>query len=187
MFISYNVLVLCLVLLTRQVLGWEYCQNENKIVCPDYSTCCKNGCIPTRHAKDPDNSGQCCNDYDGSATTGCGYGFVCDVRKNKNNSKEEPYCHLDRSNPPGDLFHDQPRYQLCRISNDSTGMHGFPIPNATDFKLAYYSSHGPIVINHGEVNKKNRYLLNVKKVLIMIHGSGRNADDYFWCQTNSTQ
>ncbi|KAL3939075.1 MAG: hypothetical protein SGBAC_006141, partial [Bacillariaceae sp.] len=106
-------------------------------------------------------------------------------------TEEQPYCKIDEQNPPADLFHDQPRYEMCRIPDPSmTVMHGFPIVvlqmeqsnsplrtqlSSDTFQLAYYSSHGNLLqpINENPNGK------NIKKALIMIHGSGRNAEDYF--------
>ena len=162
--------ILWMSLATRITRAWKNCSSGGG-VCPSFATCCETGeagvsaCITSRHAKDPDSSGTCCD-----SKTGCGYGFYCDLRGDHN---DEPYCRLDRTNPPEDIFHDQPRYQLCTIpSAEMQTLYGFPISNTSSPQLAYHSNMGPIT-------KSNTKHLNVQKVLIIIHGSGRNADDYF--------
>jgi pimeloyl-ACP methyl ester carboxylesterase len=62
---------------------------------------------------------------------------------------------------------------MCQIPDESMKvLHGFPMMPFQD-QFAYYSNMGPITAKHSDQLKK------VEKVLIMIHGSSRNAEDYF--------
>ncbi|CAJ1967342.1 unnamed protein product [Cylindrotheca closterium] len=194
-----SLLISLLLWTTPTTQAWKQCQGGG--ICPEFATCCPSSvpgsppaCISTRHGKDPLNAtGQCCDE-----TTACPYGFACAVRTSDDeivSLQEQPYCKIDKQNPPTDLFHDQPRYEMCRIPDPSMIiMHGFPIvphaqeqPNQHDhqnelrghhhplksdtyFQLAYYSSHGDLFQFDGD---------KIQKVLIMIHGSGRTAEDYF--------
>jgi pimeloyl-ACP methyl ester carboxylesterase len=66
-----------------------------------------------------------------------------------------------------------PRYSLCHPTpNTLTRVHGFPI--VENAKLAYYSSHGNIM---------QESLDHIQMALIIIHGAGRNADDYYCSAT----
>lgn len=165
-FAPYSILLLLLLMGLLRVNAWKDCPGGG--VCPDYATCCESNtpgipsCIPTRHGKDPENSGSCCD-----ATTGCPYGFSCATKHDN-----DDYCQMDTEHPPQDLFHDQPRYEMCQIKSiHMTKLHGFPIrsPNSHP-QLAYYSNMGDITKLDGK---------QIQKVLIMIHGSGRTAEDYF--------
>lgn len=193
--------------------------------CPSATPGTPPACISARHGKDPvDATGVCCDE-----TTGCPYGFSCGVRTSQTTSADESednpwikdyqlkgasdtllrtktneqdhhlYCKIDTEHPPKDLFHDQPRYQMCRIPDPSmTILHGFPISSANRkpsyldnvHKLAYYSSHGDLLHSNihdheDEAEGKDSSSAtqtstkNIEKVLIMIHGSGRTAEDYF--------
>lgn len=152
------------------VHSWIDCEAEQGGgFCPDQATCCPTGtsglsaCIPTRPEKDPASSGECCD-----ATSGCGFGFQCAL-----DSDNKPFCKLDTVSPPEELSNDMPTYELCQIPSKSMRtLYGFPVlPHKQ--QLAYYSSMGPITVSNSDRLKK------IEKVVVMIHGSGRNAEDYF--------
>jgi pimeloyl-ACP methyl ester carboxylesterase len=191
------VLFVCMAMIQSKTLvhAWKDCQGGG--VCPDYATCCPSdtpgipACISTRHGKDPDDAGECCDNK-----TGCPYGFSCATAAiNSSNTintintinhhhhyhdhhhhDQQLYCKINTEDPPQDLFHDQPRYDMCRIpSHEMTNLYGFPIPSlpASSPQLAYFSNMGDI----SQMTPNN--ISNIQKVLIMIHGSGRTAEDYF--------
>eukprot|EP00980_Cylindrotheca_fusiformis_P000563 scaffold146_cov107-Cylindrotheca_fusiformis.AAC.2 len=176
-------------------------------VCPKYATCCPSPhndnegrgrssamCIPTRHGKDPDDQGTCCD-----ATTACPYGFSCAAAVGQNSTYHSLYCKIDQDNPPQDLYHDQPRYQMCQIPfRNMTTLYGLPMippggnsnnrssssnPNndSSNPQLAYYSNMGDItnLLTSKNNNNNNNQTSVVRHALIMIHGSGRTAEDYF--------
>lgn len=134
-------------------------------ICPDGNTCCPlkhidgSACIPndmgSYHAT-------CCSD----GLTGCAVNYTCEANQK---------CHATEglTDP---LVQVMPRYTLCRPTNIETltTVHGFPIIN--EAKLAYYSSHGNILqLQQGSDG--------IKMALIVIHGAGRNADDYYCSAT----
>jgi pimeloyl-ACP methyl ester carboxylesterase len=84
-----------------------------------------------------------------------------------------PYCKL-AENHPKDLYNDTSRYELCSVPTQMQDIVGFPMMGEDEesFQLAYYS-------NMGDITALSDAHLAVQKVLIMIHGSARNADDYF--------
>jgi pimeloyl-ACP methyl ester carboxylesterase len=173
------------------VAAWKQCpESQGGGICPDMATCCPtdtpgiSGCISSK-SQDPDGMGQCCDLHHG-----CSYGYSCTV----NTTTLKPICLLDIPDPPDYLnAPETPQYELCRLvplpissfaDNTSTqqqqqsrlqdiqALHGFPIGG---YKLAYYSNIGSL---HSLVHDESSLVSRIKKVLIMIHGSERNADDY---------
>ncbi len=148
-------------------LAWKQCKKEDGGGrCPEGNTCCPtvhtgiSSCIPSK-TQDPDNAlGQCCD-----ATTGCGYGYRCAT-----DPQDRPFCQL-QPNPPEYLTNDTSRYELCIVPNEMQTLIGFPMGNGT-FVAPYYS-------NMGDITHASTYHLLVEKVIILVHGSERNADDYF--------
>lgn len=71
-----------------------------------------------------------------------------------------------------------PRYHLCHVPQELQALQSFPIrfpageSKSATFHLAYYSNMQAITV------PTNQHF-QVETVIIMIHGSGRNADDYF--------
>ncbi len=63
-------------------------------------------------------------------------------------------------------------------SESLTRVHGFPIMN--DTKLAYYSSHGNILLDSAHKSQ-------IQMALVIIHGAGRNADDYYCSATAAVE
>jgi hypothetical protein len=218
----------------NDVNAWKQCSlDRGGGICPDGNTCCNSStftsvlgtgtdvittsssCIPNR-SKDPEDSGQCCNDtYDDYAyydnpgktilATGCSYGYKCDTAMINTEVYVQPICKLiDPIHPPKYLNAPiTPRYQLCSVSslllnNDNDDallkLHGFPIASIIDdddtdadadaeinvYNATYYSNMGTIIpipttsTSRSISNKFN----SVKTILIVIHGSGRNADEY---------
>lgn len=135
-------------------------------VCPDGNTCCAlkgggSGCIASDMGA---YNATCCTD----GLSGCAVNYTCEV-----NMK----CHATKglTDP---LVQVMPRYNLCHPNSTALmTVHGFPVVD--DAKLAYYSSHGNIL------RQRNRH--DVEMALIIIHGAGRNADDYFCSATAAVQ
>lgn len=149
------------------IVAWKQCLNEDGGgSCPERNTCCPtehhgiSACIPAK-SHDPDNAlGQCCD-----GETGCGYGYRCAF-----DSNGRPYCQLE-SNPPGYLTNDTARYELCTVPREMQTFLAFPMGDGT-LRVPYYS-------NMGDITSASTAHLHVEKVVIMVHGSERNADDYF--------
>lgn len=133
-------------------------------ICPNQNTCCAmandidpdkapiSGCIPN----DMGRNATCCLD----GRTGCPLNYEC--------VEEEHWCRA--INPTKDpLVSQLPRYRLCSAPQVAF-VHGFAIEPNFPEKLIYYSSHGDI---------ENVSPGDVRSAVIGIHGSGRNADDYF--------
>jgi len=148
-----KLLLLCLCLV--QVASRVVCPDGT--LCPEGNTCCSDG-TTTQCLTGKQSDGVCCGDG-----TGCGADRVCSYDEN-----EGKYCapQLD------DGYHDHlPRYNLCSLSQEALsqvyGLSFFDdMPQA-----AYLSTHGPL-------NPSNMALKDVDQVLVMVHGSGRNAEDY---------
>lgn len=130
-------------------------------------------------------------DYHGNGTatttTGCGSGFECayldDVEGSSSRRDSYYFCNKTSSGDP--TFPDQlPRYKLCSLPKEAfTQLHGLPVTfhNATDPQLAYLSTMGAL----DSANPTDlQHHLRVHTIVIMIHGSGRNVDDYL-CTTNA--
>ena len=159
------------------IYAWKQCSTgEGGGVCPDFATCCPTGtagvssCIPKRK-HDPEDQGQCCNQ-----STGCGYGYACAVTS----ASKEPYCQLQLYAPPT-LTHDVPRYMLLSVTDPLMlqQIYGFPMDN---FQLAYYSNMESLITNNPQVLKRHA---KVNIVLIIVHGSAFNADDYLLAAQSS--
>lgn len=148
-------------------------------ICPLENTCCRLqnndssgcGCIPSDLGAD---RGTCCQ----GGLTGCGVGYVCASATATNSSQLECVASPVISDP---LVQVLPRYHLCQAGPYSNFqvIHRFNITtNATNSQqLLYYSSHGSLedIINRSDISGKE----TIQKVLIVIHGANRNADDYF--------
>jgi pimeloyl-ACP methyl ester carboxylesterase len=68
-----------------------------------------------------------------------------------------------------------PRYQLCHLSAYSDFQHDWRFSSPSKFPTAemlFYSSHG-------DLHNLTSAASDIRKVIIVIHGQGRNADDYF--------
>ena len=149
-------------LLRFLVLAVQQCSLEKGGgFCPEGNTCCLlegggSGCIPNDMG---DYNATCCSD----GLTGCAVNYTCGANQQ---------CHATEGlRDP--LVQVMPRYTLCHpTSNALKNVHGFPI--AEDAKLAYYSSHGNILLES---------LDHIQIALVIIHGAGRNADDYLCSAT----
>jgi pimeloyl-ACP methyl ester carboxylesterase len=125
-------------------------------VCPIGNTCCllhdfTSGCVPNDLGS---HNATCCRD---NGRTACAVGYDCIAGA----------CHA------GPSVHDPlvqvlPRYRLCHVAaNELRHVHAFPVRSSDhkDYHLAYYSSDGG-------TNAPSR-------AVVVVHGAGRNADDYF--------
>ena len=165
-------------------LAYQNCSTETGGgICPDGNTCClmqdgKSGCIPSDLGK---YRASCCSDdddddddHEGIASTGCGAGYICrteeydclEINATSTTTKFDPIVKV------------LPRYRLCRSSNIQQEW-GFQLDEEST--LAYYSSHGPIE-NIMDVESQI-----VDMVVVVIHGAGRNADDYFCSMSAATE
>ena len=178
--------------------GWKQCPSEEGGgICPLGNTCCPtetpgiSACISGRE-KDPEGArGQCC-DLEG--TTGCAYGYDCALRIGGNNNgtstiEQQPVCKLRESHPEYLNAKETPRYELCRLpssslSSETLRLQRFPIGG---FNAVYYSSMGSILHTTDDDDNERHSIDNdnnmqkfssIETVLVIVHGSGRNADDY---------
>jgi hypothetical protein len=167
------------------VVAWQQCSEDSGGgVCPNGDTCCPtgipgvSGCISSRERDPPGARGQCCDFF-----TGCSYGYTCDFEENAINNNQTMSTPICRRNEPHFDWLNAPktrRYETCRLSPDIASyaqrLNGFPVnPNDNaQYNLGYYSSLGSITEH---VDSENRFE-SVETILIIIHGSGRTADDY---------
>lgn len=98
--------------------------------------------------------------------TGCGYGYICA----SNESDGRSYCQR-KDEAPEDLADKTSSYRLCTVPTEMQTFYGYPMGDGT-FQVAYYS-------NMGDIYVASDAHLAVETAFIMIHGSARNADDYF--------
>ena len=173
------------------VTAWKQCSPEDGGgICPDGNTCCPTGtpgrssCIPGR-ARDPDGAkGQCC---DAEGATGCPFGYECAVREH---TKPTQICKRKEPHTKDRNAKETPRYRLCRLplssspsSDDNYQLQNFPIDG---FNAVYYSNMGAISPKDtNAIADEMQKFSNIETVLVIVHGSGRNADDYL-CAGMST-
>jgi pimeloyl-ACP methyl ester carboxylesterase len=166
--IHVKVIALVICWFTGSSEAWKACSSEEGGgVCPDFNHCCPiskaagSSCIS--ESKDPHSgTGTCCGGGDGA--TGCGPDYSC--------SLDGLTCELTNSTTEGqpDTL---PSYQLCSLPNPSSlQLRALSIePGAP--QLAYYSTT--------DIKQDP----SIRIALIIIHGSGRNADDYLCCGISS--
>ena len=160
------------------VNGWESCSVEDGGgVCPNGNKCCSTGitgvssCI-AEPAHEFKGTATCCID-----NTGCGPGYECATSANKDGGIF--FCRLyappTRDPAPPVL----PRYKNCVLGNVNLQLHGLNV-DGTGPKFAYFSSLSSLD-DDSNISQFRR----VTHVFIDIHGSGRNAEDYFCSATAS--
>ena len=184
-FSKLGIVPLILLIHSLSVLCLTQCSTlEGGGVCPEKSTCCKiydpsgkigSGCIPhNNHVKEP---GQCCSD----SPSACVGGYKCDASFSIETGEVDFYCSRIED---GKLLR-QPRYQLIEAPAKSIKtMYGFPVhqkDNLEDFNsygnyVAYYSNKGPILTSSPDDATDSL----IRVVVVIVHGSGRNADDYLY-------
>jgi hypothetical protein len=143
--------------------------------------------------------GSCCTD-DAEGSTGCGDGFECARHSYTSHSHERPtrranqdydseydydsyYC--QKSDPEDDTLPDRvPRYKLCSLPDPVLKqVHGLSVTtNLNDPQLAYLSTMG--AIDSGDPQTLNRHA-KVQTLMVMVHGSSRNVDDYICCSNSA--
>jgi hypothetical protein len=162
-------------------------------------------CIPVVDVDHEEGSGQCCGLLD--RATGCKLGYECagpleinDDDQVGDNRGLQLYCKATIETLIDDPWAPEvlPRYELCRVDDQAiTQPYFFPIlvgashssswknsqsPEQEDddgqiepavYHLPYYSSMGDIA------EQSENAFESVEKVLIIVHGSLRDADDYF--------
>lgn len=173
----------------------------NRDLCPDGNTCCESCSMPhitciTSHKNE--SGGRCCMDVN-PGWTGCGPGYECaaasaaasDERSDRGRADDDDdrryYCVKTKDDPdsPSEL----PRYKLCSLPPEAyTRLHGLPVDDDNNVRtptpraeLAYLSTMGALDSpNPADLQRH----LRVETVVVMIHGSDRNVDDYL-CTTNA--
>ena len=156
-------------LFATSLLALERCpNNRGGGFCPSKNTCCQlvgsrqgktSGCLPSDLGA---YNATCCND----GLTGCGVGYICGPR---NTCIAKP----ENTDP---LVQTLPRYQLCQAPGLEF-IYGF---GKNHVKPAYYASMGNLetpTSHHG----------TVREIIFVVHGAGRNADDYFCTMFSATQ
>jgi pimeloyl-ACP methyl ester carboxylesterase len=155
---SVSWILSCFLFLVALTCSLDQCsEDRGGGFCPAGNTCClrydgMSGCIPNDLGS---NNATCCED----GRTGCAVGYHC--RSNETCVAGEGH------NDP--LVQILPRYKLG-TTDKLRQVHGLPVTK--DAKLPYYSSLGDISEGVRESGK-------VTRVIVVVHGAGRNADDYF--------
>jgi hypothetical protein len=170
--------------------------NTSSSNCPLFNTCCTifsqdgvsyTGCIP--HSQASPGPGECCQDHVQIRSkpflriygTGCATGSRCASSLDFNNT---PLYYCEDLNDGGRAMtrKRQPRYILTPSSSTIVGtVYGFPIDRNDSHVAAYYSNYGSIL------SLSNETMSTIRVVLVVIHGSGRNADDYMSVGMTMTQ
>lgn len=156
----------------------DFCQDDSTC-CPFYTTTgiLAYGCLPSNpHIKGP---GSCCIEETlTESATGCAGNFKCSLQN------QTKVCTFANKNANETIV--MPRYQLFPVDSKSIrNLYGFPIEyqeiyNERGAVAAYYSTKGPILTytlpeyKHGDI----------QAVVIVVHGSGRNADEYLYSMNN---
>ena len=86
----------------------------------------------------------------------------------------------------GNVIEEMPRYNIISVPSKAIGdFYGFPISAEQSDEgpvIAYYSNLGPILTSEQrEMDSK------IKVAIIVIHGSGRNADEYLYSIMTAAQ
>jgi hypothetical protein len=111
----------------------------------------------------------CCDE---EGLTGCGLGYAC----------QSTYTNGTAINSclflPTDTKHEPapqvlPRHKLCTVTTKQRQLHGLPIGSKTGSKLGYFSSMGSFEDEDTLLQHQS-----LTHIYIIVHGSGRNADDY---------
>eukprot|EP00977_Amphora_coffeiformis_P020577 scaffold8374_cov175-Amphora_coffeaeformis.AAC.16 len=162
-------------LFTTSLLALERCSDDTGGgFCPSQNTCCLltreadsrrrnhavSGCLPSDLGA---YNATCCDD----GLTGCGVGYTCGPG---NTCLAKP----ENTDP---LVQKLPRYQLCHAP-DVQFIYGFGPKNHV--KPAYYASMGDLE------TPSSRHAI-VRAITFVIHGAGRNADDYFCTMFSAAQ
>lgn len=186
-------LLVLVAVIIRPAVAWHACSPTNDSgaivgICPDGNKCCYDAssshfnCLPGSDA----TQGECCAKDDSNGTidrsTGCGQGFACA----RNLTANSTYSYCSRVDPNDDTLPDAvPRYLLCSVQPDRilTQVHGLPISSedgsATGSAVAaYLSTRGAIDSSDPETLADQA---GIETAWIVIHGSGRNVDDYVCC------
>lgn len=110
--------------------------------------------------------------------TGCGEGFLC--ARDPDDESLRGFC-IRRDARNEELPDRVPRYKLCALDKEVLqNVHGLAIgPHAP--RLAYLSTMGAIDAKDEPTLSRHA---KVETLLVMVHGSGRNADDYI-CSTHA--
>lgn len=182
-----HLLVLYCILIAswRAATAWVECESGG--ICPDGNTCCEKTATATVSTKKHHGSvcisgsvgdiGMCCND---EAVTGCHGGFTCANGTAKENLATSYYCErLDKTD--FSLPNRVPRYTLCLVPAPVLQtIHGFSVvdSNPNKPKLAYLSTMGAIDSTSPDILNLHA---RVQTVIIVVHGSSRNPNDYICC------
>lgn len=177
-------------------------------ICPDHSKCCEIpnklpslssssfGCLPDNpHIEGP---GTCCNDLTKYGTTACPGYYTCATTNststtNSSNSSSPFICILNDS--LANVMDIKPRYNLIPSPKEALGrIYGFPIQSNDKMGLgpvvAYYSNMGPILTSskrrRGGMTSMDSNV-NIEAAIVVVHGSGRNADEYLYSMMVASQ
>ena len=160
------------------VNGWESCSIEDGGgICPNGNKCCSTGfngissCI-AEPAHEFNGTAACCPD-----NTGCGPGYECATSSEEENGAFFCRLYAPPSDDPAPQF--LPRYKNCVVKPENLQLHGLKFAG-TDHTFAYFSSLGSLEDDSGIGRFRQ-----ITHVFIDIHGSGRNAEDYFCSATAS--
>jgi len=179
-------------LLPKTACAWRRCSNLSPDICPDGNTCCLIPSSQTYTCLSGKNEtlGHCCHD-DLGGRTGCGDGFQC-----ARNDEYDAMC--ERNDPENDLLPAVvPRYQLCSLSPRSLQqVYGLPMREGTGDNAAYadppanpatvaYLSNLGALDTMDQVKRLEQAA--TETAWIVIHGSGRNPDDYLCCAQSAAE
>ena len=197
----YGLLLLITICSLPVTISIVYCSvEEGNGVCPDNSKCCKilgvdgtsisSGCIP--HNPHIEGDGVCCEDdysyIKSGVGTGCAGNYKCDSKLV--NRTMDFFCSLHRIDEHGSKGEVtiMPRYELVDASIKQLSVQGFPIAHHEYLKMTPIRSHQPPVLacySNFDIplllsNETPILDARIQLVIIVVHGSGRNADEYLY-------
>jgi hypothetical protein len=165
------------------VLGWETCTGSGA-TCPNGNLCCSNNlCLSSADETTALNSTCCIDDM----TTGCGIHYICSTTDTRMCNAINPTT--------DDVPEEVPRIKLCTVTPDMKHVYAIPMINeeANSSCNNNVNDHDGISSNKipvalylstmGAIHEDNVVFENIQRVIILIHGSRRNVDDYLCCVT----
>lgn len=175
-----------LLFLINTLEAWHTCPTGG--ICPDGDKCCPtqvsghSRCLSGKNISE----GDCCTDDDlnTGVSTGCEAGFVCTIY-----SDDKKYgCNRTDSAEEGSPDR-LPRYQLCDVPEEVLKqLYGLPVLQTNYVRESVQVPEIAYLSTIGAIDSKDPNVIELQEkvhtVVVMVHGSSRNVDDYICC-TNS--
>jgi hypothetical protein len=150
------------------VMGWTIC-NGTGAVCPDGNLCCGSH-LCLSGTDDTASDSVCCSD---DSSTGCGENFICSLDNSSMCTALDP----EWDQVPAHL----PRHKLCSVTPAMTHTYAIPFPMSNQGSMDKKVPVATYLSTLGPIHEENTVFADVQRIIILIHGSRRNVDDYVCC------